>query len=127
MNANALGQDASALGPNLYPTPRNLPSAASAAAHFAAQLFEKPFSDDEVEKLRRPKVLNLVMQVFSQMLNTTPSPFVDKLSTISPNHTLNDVYTTPSTVGIQFGVVPIIIVGVIFAIATTLGNALVMV
>jgi hypothetical protein len=65
------------------------------------------------------------------MLNTTPSPFVENPSTVALNTSSidPDLYSTQAieTAGIKFGVVPVIVIGVIFAIATTLGNALVMV
>jgi hypothetical protein len=65
------------------------------------------------------------------MLNTTPSTFVDTPSTMSLNISSidPDFYSTQAieTTENKFGVVPIIVIGVIFAIATTLGNALVMV
>lgn len=62
------------------------------------------------------------------MLNTTPSPFVDNPSTMSLNYTDHSYSTTSSdTDEATFGTVPIIIIGIIFAIITTLGNALVMI
>jgi hypothetical protein len=62
------------------------------------------------------------------MLNTTPSPFADNPSTMSLNYT-DRMYATESseTNDIKFGAVPVIIIGIIFAILTTGGNALVMV
>lgn len=63
------------------------------------------------------------------MLNSTPSSFVDNPSTVALNGSSIDpgIYSTQATAGIKFGVVPVVVIGVIFAIATTLGNALVMV
>jgi hypothetical protein len=62
------------------------------------------------------------------MLNTTPSSLDVSTHAMGRNDSL---YSTPSielsTAGVQFGIVPVIVIGVIFAIATTLGNALVMV
>ncbi|KAI6190402.1 Muscarinic acetylcholine receptor gar-3 [Aphelenchoides bicaudatus] len=126
MNVQALGQDATSSN-------TDLPSVADAAARFASQLFEQQsFTQQETEKPQQDsKVLDLVMQVFQNMLNTTPSSF-DTASTVALNRSSNDpdFYSTSiaeaSEAGIT-GVVPVIIIGVIFAIATTLGNALVMI
>jgi hypothetical protein len=59
------------------------------------------------------------------MLSTTPSPPTQ----LSFNHS-SVIYSTPAidmAAGSQFGMIPIIVIGVFFAIATTLGNLMVMV
>jgi hypothetical protein len=67
-----------------------------------------------------------IFKVFSSMLNTTPTPFADHTIAMPTNYTHSTLASNQEP-EITFGVVPVIIIGVIFALLTTLGNALVMI
>ncbi|CAD5223265.1 unnamed protein product [Bursaphelenchus okinawaensis] len=80
------------------------------------------------EQQRKSKVLNLVMQVLSSMLTTTTTSPIQPITLPTMTPTVN--YTSPSppiAPGSEYGMVPVIIIGTIFAIATTLGNLMVMI
>uniref|UniRef100_A0A1I7RV78 G_PROTEIN_RECEP_F1_2 domain-containing protein n=1 Tax=Bursaphelenchus xylophilus TaxID=6326 RepID=A0A1I7RV78_BURXY len=78
---------------------------------------------------RKSKVLNLVMQVLSSMITTTaPAPLAPIQLHTSMSPTQNHTSLLPqSGQSADIGMVPIIIIGTIFAIATTLGNLMVMI
>ncbi|KAI6230015.1 G-PROTEIN-RECEP-F1-2 domain-containing protein [Aphelenchoides fujianensis] len=129
------------------PSPSALPfAAAELAARFAARLLDeqtagfplpREFSDEPEPPTRDSKVVYLVMQVLNSMLNTTPA-FDMPTTPLPALHRVNHseavasapFHSTPAvemaTAGSQFGVVPVIIIGAIFAIATIGGNFLVM-
>ncbi|KAI6230770.1 G-PROTEIN-RECEP-F1-2 domain-containing protein [Aphelenchoides fujianensis] len=128
------------------PSPSALPFAAELAARFAARLLDeqtagfplpREFSDEPEPPTRDSKVVYLVMQVLNSMLNTTPA-FDMPTTPLPALHRVNhseavasaSFHSTPAvemaTAGSQFGVVPVIIIGAIFAIATIGGNFLVM-
>ncbi|KAI6212785.1 G-PROTEIN-RECEP-F1-2 domain-containing protein [Aphelenchoides besseyi] len=105
-------------------SPTALPfAAAELAARFAARLL------DEQSESQPPASDSKVLYVaLSSMLNTTEVP-------TSISHRTNHS-ETPSTVaptiemttaGTQFGVVPVIVIGIIFSIATIAGNLMVMI
>ncbi|KAI6237883.1 G-PROTEIN-RECEP-F1-2 domain-containing protein [Aphelenchoides besseyi] len=113
-------------------SPTALPfAAAELAARFAARLLDE--QSESQPPASDSKVLYVVMQAscrlaLSSMLNTTEVP-------TSISHRTNHS-ETPSTVaptiemttaGTQFGVVPVIVIGIIFSIATIAGNLMVMI
>ncbi|KAI6198932.1 G-PROTEIN-RECEP-F1-2 domain-containing protein [Aphelenchoides besseyi] len=105
-------------------SPTALPfAAAELAARFAARLL-----DEQSESQPSASDSKVLYVALSSMLNTTEIP-------TSISHRTNHSETTSTvaptiemtTAGTQFGVVPVIVIGIIFSIATVAGNLMVMI